>query len=120
MPLIEKAKEILNVSLLAYKEEEKLINYPNFPPLFEKECDIQGNQNKSYGYYSEEKIVGVIELAQKNQTNWIQRLVVHPDYFKEGIGTGLVKGTSNNCFLRQNIHHKLLILLSQALGKMYF
>ena len=29
-------------------------------------------------------------------------------------------GTSNNCFLRQNIHHKLLILLSQALGKMYF
>ena len=32
----------------------------------------------------------------------------------------LIKGTSNNCFLRQNIHHKLLILLSQALGKMYF
>ena len=31
-----------------------------------------------------------------------------------------IKGTSNNCFLRQNIHHKLLILLSQALGKMYF
>ena len=31
-----------------------------------------------------------------------------------------LKGTSNNCFLRQNIHHKLLILLSQALGKMYF
>ena len=30
------------------------------------------------------------------------------------------KGTSNNCFLRQNIDHKLLILLSQALGKMYF
>ena len=43
------------------------------------------------------------------------------DDFKSGGKTysGL-KGTSNNCFLRQNIHHKLLILLSQALGKMYF
>ena len=84
------ANQLLAVSLLAYKEESKIINYPQLPPLKENVVELMQSKTDFFGCFCGEKLVGAIELESKNSAIWICRLVVRPDYFQQGIASKLL------------------------------
>ena len=84
------AQAIRQVSFAAYRVEAGLIGTQHFPPLLERVDEIIVNQNDFYGVYSEQELVGVIELEGEDVVQ-INRMVVHPRFFRRGIATRLVR-----------------------------
>jgi len=93
------AEEILHVQLPAYKVEANLMNFYDIPPLHETVHSIMESGETFYGYRKEGKLAGVISVDEENQHLQICRLVVHPSYFRQGIGKQLVQ------FIFENYKH---------------
>ena len=88
---IYSAKEIRYVFQLSYKIEAELLNAIDFPPLKRTLEEFIKSNNTFYCYYEEDVVAGVIEVDSNDKSTHIQSLVVHPDYFRKGIGEKLVK-----------------------------
>lgn len=85
------SSKIYAIFQLSYKVEARLLNAKQFPPLQRTSTEILNSHNQFYGYYLAKNIVGVIEIhVNSNQSIHIQSLVVHPRYFRKGIGKNLV------------------------------
>ncbi len=91
----EIANQILDISLKAYREESKIIDYQDFPPLKEKLETLMKSKTSFYGYLENEKILGAIEIETKSSSAWISRLVVEPKNFKKGIASSLLTEVLN-------------------------
>ncbi|PKR83755.1 GNAT family N-acetyltransferase [Heyndrickxia camelliae] len=85
------AEEILHVQLPAYGVEANLMNFHDIPPLHDTVDSILGSEETFYGYWKEGKLAGVISVEENKQHLQICRLVVHPAYFRQGIGKQLVQ-----------------------------
>jgi ribosomal protein S18 acetylase RimI-like enzyme len=68
-----------------------LIGFDGIPPLHETLADLQQSEETFIGYYKDDILVGVLSYAILDTTLDIGRLVVHPDYFRQGIGKALVE-----------------------------
>lgn len=84
------AKKILQISIDAYSVEAELINYKNLPPLSENVGDIESSESSYIGYHTSEGLAGVIELSSSEEGVWINRLVVSPREFRQGIASKLL------------------------------
>lgn len=91
----EVAKAILEVQLPSYKVEAELIGFWELPPLKETVADIQQSNEEFYGFY-EEKLCGVISVQMEQEVLEICRLVVHPEYFRQGIAKQLLTHIQNH------------------------
>jgi ribosomal protein S18 acetylase RimI-like enzyme len=85
------AQRVLAVQRPSYHIESTLIEYPNLPPLFETVVDLQNCDEIFVGCWLDEQLAGVLSYEQKGEGIHIDRLVVHPDYFRRGIGRALLK-----------------------------
>ena len=84
------AEQVLTVQRPSYQQESDLIEYPNLPPLFETVADLQNSDETFVGYWLDGQLAGVLSYEQTDEGLHIDRLVVHPNYFRRGIGRALL------------------------------
>ena len=75
----------------AYAVEAELIGSNEIPPLKETLEALQQSGETFYGYWVDEYLVGAISYKRAATLLDIHRLVVHPAYFRRGIGKALVQ-----------------------------
>lgn len=90
------SEKMMQVFHDSYSVEAKLLDATDFPPLKRKLEDYINSKNKFFGYFQNEVLAGVIEIAEKPEFIHIQSLVVDPNYFRNGIGKSLMNFTLNN------------------------
>ncbi len=92
MANISDAKEILSLQKLAYKSEAKLHDDFQIPPLIETLDELKDKfQTHVFLKATDEgKIIGSVRVLQKENTGYVGRLMVHPDFQNRGIATKLL------------------------------
>lgn len=85
------AHAIRSVFQASYAIEAKLLNATDFPPLKRTVKEFLDSNNAFYGFYKEKKLAAVVEVKAEENNTHIQSLVVHPNFFRQGIGSTLVQ-----------------------------
>ena len=89
----EDLKEILALQKLAYQSEAEMYNDFTIPPLTQTFDEIQ--QDFSFQIFLkilvQNKIIGSVRAYKQNDTCFIGKLIVNPDFQNQGIGTELIK-----------------------------
>lgn len=100
---IEKAEikdlpEILELQKLAYQSEAKIYNDFTIPPLIQTLEGIKDDFVHQIFLKAviNNKIIGSVRAYKKEKTCYIGRLIVHPDFQNQGIGTKLMNEAENN------------------------
>jgi N-acetylglutamate synthase-like GNAT family acetyltransferase len=91
--MISDAEEILILQKLAYRSEAEIYNDFNIPPLVQTPESIEKDFENQYFLKAvmEGKIIGSVRAYTKEGTCYIGRLIVHPDFQNQGIGSSLIK-----------------------------
>jgi len=77
--------------LAAYRIEAKLIGVTDFPPLQRTVRDVIASQTCFYGCQQNDMLTALIEITYDKIQLRINSLVVHPDYFRQGLASRLLK-----------------------------
>jgi ribosomal protein S18 acetylase RimI-like enzyme len=90
---VSDAKEILTLQKLAYRSEAELYSDHGISPMIQTLAEILGQFNRQEFLKAviDSKIVGSVRAYSKQDTCYIGRLIVHPDFQNRGIGTTLMK-----------------------------
>lgn len=92
------AKQVLDLQLVSYPIEAKLINFYDIPPLKDTVDKLIDCTETFYGYYLDNNLAGILSFKIIDNILDIHRVCVHPDYFRRGIGEKLITFTENqNC-----------------------
>ncbi|NLM59463.1 MAG: GNAT family N-acetyltransferase [Clostridium sp.] len=95
--LISDLEEILALQKLAYRSEAEICNDFSIPPLLQTIEDIKNE----YAYKTflkavdSGRIIGSVRANVNNNSCYIGKLIVHPDYQNKGIGTALMNSIEN-------------------------
>ncbi len=91
-------QEILELQYAAYQSEAKLLNDPNIPPLKQTIKDTQADFEKGIILKMVEngKIIGSVRGYVFNDTAYVGKLMVLPDYQRQGNGTLLLREIENH------------------------
>ena len=89
---ISDAEEILNLQKLAYQSEAAIYEDDSIPPLTQTFDEIRADFNKQVFLKAsdEGRIIGSVRGYIKEATCFIGRLIVHPEFQNQGIGTKLM------------------------------
>lgn len=101
--VIEKAvesdlEEILALQKVAYISEAEICNDYRIQPLTQSFEDIK-EEYKSRVFLKviiEGRIVGSVRVYQQEDTCYVGKLIVHPEFQNKGIGTALLKAAESN------------------------
>lgn len=90
---VDDAQAILSLQKLAYQSEGEIYHDYTIPPLTQTLDEIQKDfENQLFlKAIKEERIIGSVRAFLKEGTCYIGRLIVHPDFQNQGIGTQLMK-----------------------------
>jgi len=85
-------EEILALQKVAYKSEAKIHDDYSIPPLHQAMDEIREEfQNQLFlKVIKENKIIGSVRAYEKNNTCFVGKLIVEPEYQNAGIGTRLM------------------------------
>ncbi len=84
---------ILNLQYLAYQSEAKLLNNPDIPPLKQTLEEIKKEYEGGFFLKATDEdgnIIGSVRAYSKDGTLYIGKLIVHPQFQGQGIGTKLL------------------------------
>lgn len=84
------ANQIFTVFQNSYQVEAQLIGVREFPPLLRTATNIAHSSTTFYGYYQDNSLAAVIEVAKENTHFNIDSLTVDPSFFRKGIGSKLI------------------------------
>jgi len=84
--------KILDLQKLAYLSEAKLLNDYTIQPLTQtlQELETEFANNTILKMVEKYNIIGSVRAYEKNNRVYIGKLMVHPDYQKNGYGTKLL------------------------------
>nr|MDO8080055.1 GNAT family N-acetyltransferase [Candidatus Freyarchaeota archaeon] len=90
--VIEDMPEILELQKLAYQSEAEIYNDFTIAPLTQTLEEIKNDfANQLFlKAVTNDKIVGSVRAYKKGDSCFIGRLIVHPDFQNQGIGTKLM------------------------------
>lgn len=91
----EISEKIRSVFQLSYAVEARLLNATDFPPLKRSLENYVNSKTAFFGYLKDQELAGVIEIEHTNNFTHINSLVVHPDFFRQGIARKLMEFTFN-------------------------
>ena len=92
---VDVAQDIRQVFQASYSVEAELLGATDFPPLKRPLQGFTESDNEFYGYFQEGKLGGLVEVVPGASSTHIQSLVVHPRFFRKGIGSALVSFVLN-------------------------
>ena len=90
---VEDAEEILKLQKLAYQSEAEIYSDYSIAPLTQSIREIEAEFEKQIflkASADDGKIVGSIRAYERQGTCFIGRLIVHPAFQNQGIGTSLM------------------------------
>ncbi len=89
---IEDAKEILDLQKLAYQSEAAIYNDYTIPPLTQTLEEIEADFERQVFLKASAsgRIIGSVRARERQETCLVGRLIVHPDFQNQGIGTRLM------------------------------
>ena len=89
----EDLAEILRLQKVAYQSEAKIYNDFSIPPLTQTFDEIQ--QDFSFQIFLKivvkNHIIGSVRAYKENETCFIGKLIIDPDFQNQGIGTNLLR-----------------------------
>ena len=85
------AREIQAVFKASYEIEAKLLGVTDFPPLNRKISEYMESNTDFYGISMGKEIAAIIEVAPNKINTKINSLVVHPRFFRQGLGKKLIQ-----------------------------
>lgn len=85
------ARQILSVQIPSYKIEAQLIQFEGIPQLRDTIEDIMVSEETFIGSMEGGKLIGFVSYTETAEVIDICRMVVHPDYFRRGIASSLLK-----------------------------
>lgn len=85
------AKKIRAVFQASYTVEAQLLKATDFPPLQRGLENFILSNTTFLGFYENDELAGVIEVDTTGTSTHIQSLVVHPQFFKQGIAKALLE-----------------------------
>ncbi|MDF2890422.1 MAG: N-acetyltransferase [Clostridia bacterium] len=88
---IEVAEQIIKLQKASYQVEAEIIGFIQIPPLLENPEDIINSEETYYGYFVEQDLAGIISYSIEADVLDICKVAVHPDFFKRGIATQLIR-----------------------------
>ncbi len=87
---LQTAKQIRVVFQASYAIEAKLLKAVDFPPLKRTLENFVESRTAFYGYFKDQELTAVVEINHTSQFTHIQSLVVHPEFFRQGIASKLI------------------------------
>ncbi len=96
---VEDASEILELQKLAYQSEADLYQDDMLPPLLQTATDMVHDFEKQFVLKAvlNDQIIGSVRAHVEQDTCYIGRLVVHPDYQNHGVGMALMQVIEQCC-----------------------
>jgi ribosomal protein S18 acetylase RimI-like enzyme len=85
------ALQIHKVFQRAYKVEAQLVGASEFPPLQRSVAHIRSARSKFLGQWAESGLSVVLEYSLSAAHLGIDSLVVHPRYFRRGLGSEILR-----------------------------
>ena len=94
---VSDAEHILELQKISYKSEAELYHDHNMPPMTQTLKEMQDDflYKKFLKVTDGNKIIGSVRVFEKDGTCHIGRLMVHPDFQNQGIGTKLMQKIEN-------------------------
>jgi ribosomal protein S18 acetylase RimI-like enzyme len=84
------AEKMHHVFQASYAVEAALLEAKDFPPLKRSIQDFKNSDTSFFGYSIGKELAAVIEIEPSPNRFHICSLVVHPKYFRRGIGSELI------------------------------
>ena len=91
--VIEDAAEVLSLQKLAYQSEADIYQDYSIPPLIQTLAEIKAEFDSRLflKVTTAGRIIGSVRAYLQDETGYIGRLIVHPDFQNRGIGTKLMQ-----------------------------
>ncbi|GGO07611.1 GNAT family N-acetyltransferase [Saccharibacillus kuerlensis] len=88
-----KMEELLRLQTTAYRLEAKLIGFDEIPPLADTVDTLKRSRDVFYGYTVQSgKLVGAVAVEEERPGELtLTRMMVHPDFFRQGIASRLIE-----------------------------
>ena len=85
-------EEILELQYLAYQTEAALFGTNDIPPLKQTLEEVKAEYREGTIIIVKDgsKIIGSVRMKEKDNTVYIGKLMVHPDYRRKGTGSSLL------------------------------
>ena len=86
-------QEILDLQYLSYQSEAALFGSKDIPPLKQtlEELTAEFNNGKILKMTDGDKIIGSVRAYENRRVAYIGKLMVHPDYRRQGNGSMLLR-----------------------------
>ena len=86
------AERIVEVQQAGYRIEAQITGYDGMPGLTQDADDVAALDGVMLGATVDETLVGVLGYLRHGDLVDVDRLAVHPDHFRRGIGASLLRG----------------------------
>lgn len=118
---LKKAKMIYDLRQVSYAVEAELLKAEDFPPLKRTVEEIRTSDTAFYALYRNNEPAAIVEIKDEKDWTHTCSLVVHPEYFRQGLGRELMSfvletSDSKRFTVETGLDNKPAIRLYEKLG----